>query len=171
MCQTMKKSYAVFGLGRYGIAVARELVKNGMEVIANTEKIAKLKQRGFAVKKKHSSEVLLFLCAEEGSAPSEHPRLWTVWSLARVPAAVCTVPAGWMVIRPAQTACVFGKTIIFYQLCDPNGPVHHDGVFSCMVSPFVSDFYRITKKFFVFCAKTFVSLLQTEKLYDILQQR
>ena len=30
----MKKSYAVFGLGRYGTAVARELVKNGMEVIA-----------------------------------------------------------------------------------------------------------------------------------------
>ena len=29
-----KKSYAVFGLGRYGIAVARELVDNGMEVIA-----------------------------------------------------------------------------------------------------------------------------------------
>ena len=31
---SMKKSYAVFGLGRYGIAVARELVSNGMEVIA-----------------------------------------------------------------------------------------------------------------------------------------
>ena len=30
----MKKTYAVFGLGRYGIAVARELVANGMEVIA-----------------------------------------------------------------------------------------------------------------------------------------
>ena len=30
----MKKSYAVFGLGRYGTAVARELVDNGMEVIA-----------------------------------------------------------------------------------------------------------------------------------------
>ena len=30
----MKKTYAVFGLGRYGIAVARELVENGMEVIA-----------------------------------------------------------------------------------------------------------------------------------------
>ena len=29
-----KKSYAVFGLGRYGIAVARELINNGMEVIA-----------------------------------------------------------------------------------------------------------------------------------------
>ena len=29
-----KKTYAVFGLGRYGIAVARELVENGMEVIA-----------------------------------------------------------------------------------------------------------------------------------------
>ena len=28
------KAYAVFGLGRYGIAVARELVDNGMEVIA-----------------------------------------------------------------------------------------------------------------------------------------
>ena len=27
------KTYAVFGLGRYGIAVARELVENGMEVI------------------------------------------------------------------------------------------------------------------------------------------
>ena len=30
----MKKTYAVFGLGRSGIAVARELVENGMEVIA-----------------------------------------------------------------------------------------------------------------------------------------
>ena len=30
----MKKTYAVFGLGRYGAAVARELVDNGMEVIA-----------------------------------------------------------------------------------------------------------------------------------------
>ena len=30
----MKKIYAVFGLGRYGIAVARELVSNGVEVIA-----------------------------------------------------------------------------------------------------------------------------------------
>ena len=29
-----KKNYAVFGLGRYGTAVARELVRNGMEVIA-----------------------------------------------------------------------------------------------------------------------------------------
>ena len=29
-----KKTYAVFGLGRYGIAVAKELVENGMEVIA-----------------------------------------------------------------------------------------------------------------------------------------
>ena len=31
---SMKKTYAVFGLGRYGIAVARELVDNGGEVIA-----------------------------------------------------------------------------------------------------------------------------------------
>ena len=30
----MKHTYAVFGLGRYGTAVARELVANGMEVIA-----------------------------------------------------------------------------------------------------------------------------------------
>ena len=30
----MKNTYAVFGLGRYGTAVARELVENGMEVIA-----------------------------------------------------------------------------------------------------------------------------------------
>lgn len=30
----MKKTYAVFGLGRYGIAVARELVENGAEVLA-----------------------------------------------------------------------------------------------------------------------------------------
>ncbi len=29
-----KKNYAVFGLGRYGTAVAKELVENGMEVIA-----------------------------------------------------------------------------------------------------------------------------------------
>ena len=36
-----KKTYAVFGLGRYGTAVARELVDNGMEVIAvdNDERI------------------------------------------------------------------------------------------------------------------------------------
>ena len=32
-----KKAYAVFGLGRYGTAVARELVENGMEVIAVDE--------------------------------------------------------------------------------------------------------------------------------------
>ncbi len=30
----VKKTYAVFGLGRYGIAIAKELVENGMEVIA-----------------------------------------------------------------------------------------------------------------------------------------
>ena len=38
----MKKTYAVFGLGRYGIAVARELVNNGVEVIAvdSDERIA-----------------------------------------------------------------------------------------------------------------------------------
>ena len=30
----MKKSYAVFGLGRYGTAVAKELVAHGMDVIA-----------------------------------------------------------------------------------------------------------------------------------------
>lgn len=30
----MKKSYAVFGLGRYGAAVAKELVAHGMDVIA-----------------------------------------------------------------------------------------------------------------------------------------
>ena len=30
----VKKTYAVFGLGRYGTAVARELIENGMEVIA-----------------------------------------------------------------------------------------------------------------------------------------
>ncbi|MBR2869297.1 MAG: TrkA family potassium uptake protein [Clostridia bacterium] len=30
----VKKTYAVFGLGRYGRAVARELVENGMEVVA-----------------------------------------------------------------------------------------------------------------------------------------
>ena len=30
----VKKTYAVFGLGRYGSAVAKELVENGMEVIA-----------------------------------------------------------------------------------------------------------------------------------------
>lgn len=30
----MKKTYAVFGLGRYGIAVARELVESGAEVLA-----------------------------------------------------------------------------------------------------------------------------------------
>ncbi len=31
---SVKKTYAVFGLGRYGIAVARELVSSGAEVIA-----------------------------------------------------------------------------------------------------------------------------------------
>ncbi|MBQ2977126.1 MAG: TrkA family potassium uptake protein [Clostridia bacterium] len=30
----VKKTYAVFGLGRYGRAVARELVENGMDVVA-----------------------------------------------------------------------------------------------------------------------------------------
>ncbi len=34
MIMQKKKTYAVFGLGRYGIAVAKELVDNGMEVIA-----------------------------------------------------------------------------------------------------------------------------------------
>lgn len=40
----MKKTYAVFGLGRYGIAVARELVRDGMEVIAvdSDEKIVNM---------------------------------------------------------------------------------------------------------------------------------
>ena len=40
---TMKKTYAVFGLGRYGVAVARELVNNGVEVIAvdSDERIVK----------------------------------------------------------------------------------------------------------------------------------
>ncbi len=31
---SMNKSYAVFGLGRYGLAVAKELVNNGAEVLA-----------------------------------------------------------------------------------------------------------------------------------------
>ncbi len=31
---SMHKTYAVFGLGRYGVAVAREFVRNGVEVIA-----------------------------------------------------------------------------------------------------------------------------------------
>ena len=31
---SINKSYAVFGLGRYGLAVARELVKNGADVLA-----------------------------------------------------------------------------------------------------------------------------------------
>ena len=41
---SMKKTYAVFGLGRYGIAVARELVSNGVEVIAvdSDEKIVNI---------------------------------------------------------------------------------------------------------------------------------
>ena len=30
----IKKSYAIFGLGRYGIAVARELIRNGADVLA-----------------------------------------------------------------------------------------------------------------------------------------
>ena len=39
----MKKTYAVFGLGRYGMAVARELVSDGVEVIAvdSDERIVK----------------------------------------------------------------------------------------------------------------------------------
>ena len=31
---SINKSYAVFGLGRYGLAVAKELVKNGVDVLA-----------------------------------------------------------------------------------------------------------------------------------------
>ena len=31
---SMKQTYAVFGLGRYGRAVAKELVENGAEVLA-----------------------------------------------------------------------------------------------------------------------------------------
>ena len=31
---SINKSYAVFGLGRYGLAVAKELVNNGVEVLA-----------------------------------------------------------------------------------------------------------------------------------------
>ena len=31
---SINKSYAVFGLGRYGIAVAKELVNNGADVLA-----------------------------------------------------------------------------------------------------------------------------------------
>ena len=31
---SINKSYAVFGLGRYGAAVAKELVKNGADVLA-----------------------------------------------------------------------------------------------------------------------------------------
>ena len=31
---SINKSYAVFGLGRYGLAVAKELVKNGADVLA-----------------------------------------------------------------------------------------------------------------------------------------
>ena len=31
---SIHKSYAVFGLGRYGLAVAKELVNNGAEVLA-----------------------------------------------------------------------------------------------------------------------------------------
>jgi len=40
----IQKTYAVFGLGRYGIAVARELVDNGAEVIAvdSDEKIVNI---------------------------------------------------------------------------------------------------------------------------------
>ena len=31
---SINKTYAVFGLGRYGMAVATELVKSGVDVIA-----------------------------------------------------------------------------------------------------------------------------------------
>ena len=31
---SINKTYAVFGLGRYGLSVAKELVNNGAEVIA-----------------------------------------------------------------------------------------------------------------------------------------
>ena len=39
---SIHKSYAVFGLGRYGSAVARELAKNGAEVLAVDIKEAKV---------------------------------------------------------------------------------------------------------------------------------
>ena len=41
---SLKKTYAVFGLGRYGLAVAKELEKNGAEVIAvdNSESIVNI---------------------------------------------------------------------------------------------------------------------------------
>ena len=31
---SLNKTYAIFGLGRYGVSVAKELVRNGAEVIA-----------------------------------------------------------------------------------------------------------------------------------------
>lgn len=39
---TLNKSYAVFGLGRYGIAVAKELVESGVELIAVDSDLAKV---------------------------------------------------------------------------------------------------------------------------------
>ena len=38
---SINKTYAVFGLGRYGRAVARELVDSGVEVLAVEETVRK----------------------------------------------------------------------------------------------------------------------------------
>ena len=55
---SLKKSYAVFGLGRYGLAVARELVAGGADVLAIDQsafivvsQVSEVNGRGFTLEK------------------------------------------------------------------------------------------------------------------------
>ena len=65
---SIHQTYAVFGLGRYGMAVARELVNNGMEVIAVDENIEAFLQSG--MKNNHKclalSKNIRYLCTMNG---------------------------------------------------------------------------------------------------------
>lgn len=53
---TLNKTYAVFGLGRYGMAVAKELINNGVELIAVDSDMAKVNAA--------ASELPLCKCAD-----------------------------------------------------------------------------------------------------------
>jgi trk system potassium uptake protein TrkA len=53
---SLNKSYAVFGLGRYGLAVARELVNNGADVLAVDSDINRVNA--------YVSEIPLCKCAD-----------------------------------------------------------------------------------------------------------
>lgn len=53
---TLNKTYAVFGLGRYGMAVAKELIDNGVELIAVDSDMAKVNAA--------ASELPLCKCAD-----------------------------------------------------------------------------------------------------------